>query len=537
MTLLRMNDVGMRLGELRLLDGISLEVAEGETVAIVGESGSGKSLTARIALGLFPDRVQMSGSALLDGVEMIGASPSVLRRQRSTVASMIFQDPRSGINPLRRVGDFLTESLRNTGVAATEASGRARRLLASVGLPDTDETLHRHPHEFSGGMLQRIMIAAALSTEPRLLLCDEPTTALDVTTQAEIISILREQKAARRMGMLFITHDLNLASDFCDRVYVMKAGRFLEDGPVRRVFGQPSAEYTKALLAATPSLDGPTPARTQERSAPESEPVPIVKVTGISKRYRLGTTDVQALDDVSFTVQRGESLGIVGESGSGKSTIARMLVALEAPDSGEIVVDGLTIGRRRRLRSAERLLRARSTQIVFQDPYLSLDPRIPVGAAIADMIRLHDQGRGVDVASRVADLLSDVGLAPNMARLVPRALSGGQRQRVAIAKALAVEPELLVLDEATSALDVSVQAQLLETLRRIRAERSLSMVFVSHNLAVIRETCERTLVLKSGRVIEQGETARMLRAPVEAYTRQLIAAVPRDYWAAERPPA
>lgn len=520
MTLLTIDDLRLDVGQKNLLAGMSLTVEQGETVALVGESGSGKSITARAVLGLLPETAHTTGRVLLDGIDMIDASSQTQRRQRRTVASMIFQDPRSGINPVRRVGDFLTEALEQChGWSPDRARERALELLRTVGLPDPVRHLKQYPHEFSGGMLQRIMIAAALSTEPRLLLCDEPTTALDVTTQAEIIQLLAAQRDERQMGMLFITHDLNLAASISDRVYVMRAGVVVEHGEVRTVFATPQHEYTRQLIAATPSMAGPG-------VSPHPKTGPVLTVSGLTKTYRTRYGDVPAVRDVSFELERGTSLGIVGESGSGKSTIARMLVALEAPDSGKIVVDGNHLAQGARLSRQQRLARARTTQIVFQDPYQSLDPRIPVGRAVADVLALHFGIAGDEARKRVEELLGQVGLTPEHSQSLPRRLSGGQRQRAAIAKALAVSPTILVLDEATSALDVSVQAQVLELLEKIKNENGQSMVLVSHNLAVVRQVCDEAFVLREGQIVERGRPVDLLMHPQHPYTRLLVSAIP-----------
>jgi peptide/nickel transport system ATP-binding protein len=474
---------------------------------------------------------------------------------------MIFQDPRAGINPMRTIGDHLTEALRLAeGWSADAARARAVELLTAVRLPRPEEHLRQYPHEFSGGMLQRVMIAGALTTSPRLLVCDEPTTALDVTTQAEIIGVLSEQRARRGMGMLFITHDLNLASSLCDRVYVMSGGRIVEQGSAHDVLRDPQAEYTRRLVAATPTLFGTAPvARSAERTAPadDAPPAPIVATAPmasasrvepdapatpmlaalrIAKTYhRRGKEPVHAVIDASITVPRGGALGVVGESGSGKSTLARMIVGLESADGGDIRIDGrarTAVPRGRR----ERLAHARSVQMVFQDPYLSLDPRITAGRAIEDALRLHG-GAGSerrlgasDVRTRVRDLLAQVGLGEEHAAARPRTLSGGQRQRVAIARALAIEPDVLVMDEATSALDVSVQAQVLGLVDQIRRERGLTVLFISHDLAVVRRVCDETVVMRRGEIVERGRTDELLADPQHEYTRLLIDSVPQPGW-------
>jgi peptide/nickel transport system ATP-binding protein len=521
----------------RLLDGVSLSVAEGETVGLVGESGSGKSLTARSVVGLLPDRATTGGSVRLDGHEVLGAPAREILELRRRSASMIFQDPRAGINPMRTIGDHLTESLRLCERRpAAEAKTRAVDLLAAVRLPRPEDHFHQYPHELSGGMLQRVMIAGALTSSPRLLICDEPTTALDVTTQAEIISVLADQRARRGMGMLFITHDLNLAASLCDRVYVMNGGRVQEHGDARRVFLDPQADYTKRLVAATPTIAVGAqsaamgvPAPRPEQPAPRSSE-PMLAVSSLSKTYhRRGKPPVRAVADVSIEVPQGGALGVVGESGSGKSTLARMIVGLEQTDAGDIRIAGHD-RTAAPLRRSERLAHARSVQMVFQDPYLSLDPRMTAGRAVEDALRLHSKLGSRDARVRVLELLDQVGLGERHANARPRTLSGGQRQRVAIARALAIDPDVLVMDEATSALDVSVQAQVLDVVAEIRRERGLTVLFISHDLAVVRRVCEETVVMKSGEIVERGRTVDLLGTPHHPYTRLLIDSVPRPDW-------
>ena len=545
MTLLDISALTIDLAnERRLLDGISLQVAAGETVGLVGESGSGKSLTARSVLGLLPARARIGGSVSIESsapvgrTEVIGASKAELLRVRRESAAMIFQDPRAGINPMRTIGDHMTESLRLCrGVPAAEAREIAIELLASVRLPRPAEHFTQYPHEFSGGMLQRVMIAGALTSAPRLLICDEPTTALDVTTQAEIIEVLAEQRAARGMGMLFITHDLNLAASICDRVVVMSAGRVEEEGSARQVFLQPRADYTRRLIAATPSVDV-TPVGVADRAevravgtaVSDPERTVMLRVDGLAKTYYPhGREPVRAVVGASLAIAAGGSLGVVGESGSGKSTLARMIVGLERPDAGALSIGGVDRAARPRGRAA-RLARARSVQMVFQDPYLSLDPRVPVGAAVEDPLRLHAGMSTTAARQRVLELLESVGLAGEYAQAQPRTLSGGQRQRVALARALAIDPELLVMDEATSALDVSVQAQVLDLLAEIRTERGLTVLFISHDLGVVRRVCDETVVMRRGEIVEAGPTEELLSRPSNDYTRLLIDSVPRPVW-------
>ena len=562
MSLLRVSDLTLSIHDAAaeagsaprlLLNRVNLSVDAGETVGLVGESGSGKSLTARTAIALLPQNGLATGNVSLGEINMLTADRATAQDQRRNVASMVFQDPRSGLNPVRRIGDYVTEALRLChGWSQQRATARATELLAEVGLPNPERHLRQYPHEFSGGMLQRVMIAAALSTEPKLLLCDEPTTALDVTTQAEIIGILTEQQARRGMGMLFITHDLNLAAAICDRVYVMKSGEIVEHGAAGTVLTNPREEYTRKLLAATPTLvaaaDRPVPAdraSAADRAATSHAPVPadisgpadlhapsakpILVIENLKKTYATKFGAVVAVDDVSFTVNRGAAFGVVGESGSGKSTIARLLVGLEHADGGVIDFDGQPRATQPKGKD-ERLARAKSIQIVFQDPYLSLDPRVPIGKAVEDVLALHFGTGKAERRSEALALLEQVGLAERQARALPRTLSGGQRQRAAIAKALAVSPQLLVLDEATSALDVSVQSQILQLINTVRAERGLSLVFVSHDLAVVQQICDETLVLRKGTVMEQGPTTSLLQNPRSAYTRLLVDSVSRAGW-------
>lgn len=514
-------------GRGALLNEVSLHVDDGEAVALVGESGSGKSLTTRAALGLFPETSRLSGSVKVQGLDTTSAPAAKLLQLRRNRASMIFQDPRAGINPVRTVGDFLTETLvRWRGLSREESVERAITQLEQVGLRRTKEMMRQYPHQLSGGMLQRVMIAAALLDSPELLLCDEPTTALDVTTQAGILELLREQQQARAMGMLFITHDLNLAASLCDRVYVLRKGEVVEHGAACDVFLSPQADYTRQLVGATPRIE-----LDKVPTAPAADgTMPLLSVKGLGRRYELpGGEMLTALNDATFTLAPGGSLGVVGESGSGKSTLARMIVALETADEGELAING-RVRAPRPLRARERKLLAKDVQIVFQDPYLSLDPRIAVGKAVADVFRLH-QGQGrADAVQSARELLERVGIGPERFDSKPRALSGGQRQRVAIAKALAARPKLLVLDEATSALDVSVQAQVLELVEEVREQLGLTILFVTHDLAVVSRLCAELLVLQQGQIVEQGPTAKILSAPTSDYTRTLLDSRPRALW-------
>ncbi|MGO1319114.1 MAG: dipeptide ABC transporter ATP-binding protein [Galactobacter sp.] len=549
MTLLQLRDLTLDVpssarapGGKRLLDGISLSVEPGTTVGLVGESGSGKSLTARTPLGLFPEKAVVSGRVEVDGQDVLTSSAAAVRSLRRTKVAMVFQDARSGINPVRTLGDHLTEAQRlNGSLTAAQAKSKALELMEAVRLPRPEHHFNQYPHELSGGQLQRVMIAGALMGDPELLVCDEPTTALDVTTQAEIVRLLRALRDERGMGMLFITHDLGLAAALCDDVVVMRAGRVEERGSMAGVLADPQADYTRALLAATPSVDTvrstvTSPNEAAQAAADGSDRAQAdheasgmaLTITDVSRTYHVrGQGEVHAVANADVALRPGGSLGIVGESGSGKSTLARMIVGLESPDSGEIRVGGRDFTRPARGKRA-RLERAKAVQMVFQDPYLSLDPRIPVVRAVRDALELHGGGGDVEAAA----LLERVGLTREQMRALPRTLSGGQRQRVALARAVAVQPELLVMDEATSALDVSVQAQVLELVAELRAERGLTVLFISHDLGVVRQVCDETMVLRAGRIVEAGPTEELLSNPQNEYTQLLLDSVPRPAQAA-----
>ena len=493
-------------GALRVVvDRVDLSIAAGESVGLVGESGSGKTITAKAVLGLLPPGARAEGSVRFDGREVLRMSPSELRAYRASRAAIVFQDPRAHTNPLRTVGDFLTEGLRrNQGLPKSASRDRACQLLRAVGVEDPRGRMASYPHELSGGLLQRVMIAGALSAEPRLLLADEPTTALDTVTQAEVMAVLAELRQRLGLAMLFITHDLELAAATCDRTAVIRAGSILEVQRSGELHDRPRHPSTAGLVAGRPSIDGPSPRPPVPPGGPGAAE-PMLEVEHLRKVFgpRRGRPAVVAVDDLSFSVPAGGSLGIVGESGAGKTTVARMLLALETPTSGRIRVAGHERAVSRTASStAERRRRARDIQIVFQNPYTSLDPRQRVGNCL-------EEGH---------------------ARSLPRQLSGGQRQRVAIARALAPEPSILVLDEAVSALDAAVQGQVLRLLAAIRAGTGLSYLCISHDLAVVRQVADHLIVMRDGLVVEAGPTAQVLDAPSHPYTRRLRASVPRPGW-------
>ncbi len=611
--LLRIEDLSIDLpigGEPRtVVSELSLAIGAGEAVGMVGESGSGKSMTAKAIIGLLPRGARTSGKILFDGTDVLGLRGAELRRYRAQSVAMVFQDPRAAINPVRTIDDFMTEALRDVrGMAAPAARAKAVELLTEVSIGDPERVLTNYPHELSGGMLQRVMIAAMVAQEPRLLLADEPTTALDVTTQAEVITILARLREQHGMALLFITHDLDLAGAICDRTAVMYAGGIVEEQGSAEINEHPRHPYSAALLRCRPSLSqqggrlaaiegqpvaafeapagcrfaprceyaqdacrvavpalrpvggamvaciraeelGPltllddtpvainhaTPRQPAEETTPESAATQaLVTVTDLRKEFALrGGGRFAAVEGLSFTVKAGGSLAIVGESGAGKSTVARMLMGLERPTNGTIMAmgedrSGPAHGR------ATRLRRASQIQMVFQDPYLSLDPRQRVGEVLDESLRLHKRMTRDERRTRVAELLEVIGMSARPAASVPAQLSGGQRQRVAIARALAAEPRLIILDEAVSALDVSMQAQILNLLTDIRERTGVAYILISHDLGVVNYLTEAIIVMRRGEVVEAGDTGTIVTAPTEPYTQRLLACVPRPGWT---PPA
>ncbi len=511
------------------VEDVSLELWRNQILCVVGESGSGKSVMSRAILGLFPSRhVQPSGGSILfDGADLLQATPERLRELRGNRIAMIFQEPMTALNPVLRIGAQIDEVLE----IHRAGDGAARRtrvldLLAAVNLPEPQQILSAYPHQLSGGQRQRAMIAMALALEPDILIADEPTTALDVTTQAQILTLIRELQRKKGMGVIFVTHDFGVVAEIADRIAVMQHGRLVEQGTAAQVLGNPQADYTRSLLAAVPSL---TPGPKRDFSA---QPV-VLSVNGLSKSYRSGGglfgkpgRSVDALAAVSFSVRRGETVGIVGESGSGKSTAARCIARLINADSGQIMVEGADIAAlsARALRPVRRRM-----QMVFQDPFGSLNPRRTVGQLIAEGPIVH--GLAADAAhARALELLDLVGLERRAAARYPHEFSGGQRQRIGIARALALEPAILVADEPVSALDVSVQDQVLRLLADIRNRLGLTVLFITHDLRVAAQVCDSIVVMHKGRVVESGPVAEVYARPTHAYTQALLAAVPGRQW-------
>jgi peptide/nickel transport system ATP-binding protein len=509
-------------GALRAVDGVSFDLAAGGALGIVGESGSGKSTTALALLGLHRHTdARVSGEILLGDDDVNALGDEAVRRLRGHRIAMIFQDPLSALDPYYRIGDQISEVYRtHSGAGRKAAWTRAVEVLDRVGISDAARRARARPHEFSGGMRQRALIAMALACEPEILVADEPTSALDVTVQAQILDLIDDLRADTGMGLLLVTHDLGVVSRSVERVLVMQDGRAVEQGPVREVLRAPAEPYTQALLAAVPRLDGP---RLTRRELGE----PLVTITGLTRDFRrpgggLRRDVLRAVDDVSLEIRRGETLGVVGESGSGKTTLARMLVRLLEPTSGSIVFAGRDI-----TRTPEQSLRPvrRDLQMVFQDPISSLNPRRTVGDSIADPLRV--QGTGDKEALRTArELMERVGLDASRHDRYPHEFSGGQLQRMGIARALSLRPKLLVCDEPVSALDVSTQAQILELLGGLQEEYELTIVFVSHDLAVVRQVSDRVAVMHNGELVELADAGELYESPSHEYTRTLLAAVP-----------
>ncbi len=505
------------------IEDISITVNQGEIVCVVGESGSGKSVTAQAVMALLAKgQLKITqGSIKLEGDELTTKSQPEMRAVRGKRTAMVFQEPMTALNPVERCGDQIGEVLEiHTDLDASSRRKRVIEVMESVHLPDPEQMADAYPHQLSGGQRQRVMIAMALVLDPALLIADEPTTALDVTTQAQILKLIKEMQVRRNTGVLFITHDFGVVSEIADRVVVMQKGRIVEQGPKADILSAPKQDYTKMLISAVPSLVPPV-------RIPVTGPVTLA-TTLLNKTYgrtsffsRTGRV-VKAVTDTSIEVRRGETLGIVGESGSGKSTVARCIARLVDPTSGRIDIDGVDIAR-----MSERTLRPyrRRVQIVFQDPYRSLNPRRTVGQSIVE----GPMNFGLDAPAAIArarDLMGLVGLSPDALDRFPHQFSGGQRQRIAIARALAMEPVLLIGDEPVSALDVSVQAQVLQLLDAVRKKFDLAVLFITHDLRVAAQICDRIAVMQRGVVVETGPTARVFAEPQHAYTKSLFAAAP-----------
>ncbi|WP_442811428.1 ABC transporter ATP-binding protein [Streptosporangium sp. NBC_01756] len=511
---LSVRELSVSFGTAPAVREVSWDLRRGEVLGVVGESGSGKSVTALAAMGLLPATATVRGSVRLAGEEVVGAGTATLVRLRGAKVAMIFQDPLSAFTPVYTIGDQIAEAvLAHRPVSRREARARAVELLRLVGIPEPALRAASYPHEFSGGMRQRAMIAMAIANDPEVILADEPTTALDVTVQAQVLDLLRTAQRETGAAMVLVSHDLGVIAGLADRVAVMKDGEVVEQGTAEQVFARPREPYTANLLAAVPRLDAEIAPRTVADEAPVLEVAGLEKTFPLLKGavFRRRTGSVHAVSGVDLLVRPGETLGLVGESGSGKSTTLFEILALRAPEAGTIRLFGEPPSAKAR----------RDVQIVFQDPMSSLNPRMTIGEIVAEPLRTLGEPRDA-----VPTLLEQVGLRAEHADRFPHQFSGGQRQRVAIARALSVRPRLVVLDEPVSALDVTVQAGILDLLARLRDELGLAYLFVSHDLAVVRQIADRVSVMYLGRTVETGATADVLHDPLHPYTRALISAVP-----------
>jgi peptide/nickel transport system ATP-binding protein len=533
--------------------GVSFDVPENSTVALVGESGSGKSVTAMSVLNLLPSNAERTGRILFQGRDLLQASLRDLQAIRGKDIACVFQDPMSSLNPVFNVATQICEPLmKHMGLSRRQALTRAEELLNEVGIPEPKRRLSAYPHEMSGGQQQRVMIAVALACSPKLLIADEPTTALDVTIQRQVMELMAKLKESHKMSLLFISHDLGVVGEISDQVVVMRHGEVREKAPVAQIFNAPQDAYTKALLACRPSLSE-NPARlmviddhiagrgagndavVKDHSAPV-----IMEVTGLQKSFWLkdglfGKREFKAVKGVNFKLRKGHTLGVVGESGSGKTTMGLTLLRLHEPTGGQVLFEGKDL---LKMSGADWQQMRRRIQVVFQNPYASLNPRFTIGQTLREPMEIH--GIGKDTAEREARavaLLQKVGLDESAMAKYPHEFSGGQRQRIAIARCLTLQPEVLVLDEAVSALDVSVQAQVLNLLKDLQDEFGLSYIFISHDLAVVKFISDEVLVMQNGDVVEQAPTQALIAAPREEYTRRLLGAVPRGYQGTAAGPA
>ncbi len=520
MSLLQISDLSLSIGHTQVLHNISMDINAGEILGVIGESGSGKSMTAFASMQLLPERATCSGKIMLSGKDVLSLSERDLCRMRGNDVGMVFQEPMTALNPVKNIGDQVAETIRihEPNVSKKDALQRAREALNRCELSEDRFPLTRYPHEMSGGQRQRVVIAMAIARHPKLLIADEPTTALDVTTQAEILELLIKLVREDGMGLMMITHDLAVVADMADRIVIMKEGHIVEQGETKALFASMSHPYTKALFQAS--------SHQPERNA-EIKETPLLEVKNVSRDYSLPRKKLfapaghfRAVNGVSFEIKRGESLGLVGESGCGKSTLTRAILGLEAVQEGEVLLDGAPVLNNRSVR--------RKLQVVFQDPYGSFNPRWKVRRLISEPFYLLDHPpKGIELEKALDEALISVGLSPSDKDKYIHEFSGGQRQRIAIARAIIIRPDLILLDEAVSALDVSVRAQVLDLLAELSKSYGLTYLFISHDLSVVRNITDRVLVMKGGEIVEQGETHQVFDQPSHPYTKKLINAAPK----------
>ncbi len=548
--------VSFRLGRSHIVSavrGISFDVPENATVALVGESGSGKSVSAMSIVRLLPDNAIVGDSSAVDfgGRNLLKEPVERLRAIRGKDISVVFQEPMTSLNPVFTVGDQIAEALRlHMGLSRAQANDRVVEVLTEVGIPEPKARVGSYPHELSGGQQQRVMIAMAIACEPKLLIADEPTTALDVTVQRQILELIANLQDKRRMSVLFISHDLGVVGEIADHVVVMRDGVVREAGGVDRIFADPQDAYTRALLACRPRLDvkpkrlpviddfmrggGAPIVVTEQRLARPAEPKPLIEAKGLRKEYRLKTgllkhKTIEAVKEASFTLSRGRTLGVVGESGSGKTTVGMLLMRLVDATRGQVFYDGTDL---LALTDAQMMAYRRRIQIIFQNPYASLNPRFTVGQILTEPMKVHAIGASdEDRFERAVALARRVGLGPDSVYKYPHEFSGGQRQRIAIARVLSMQPEVIICDESVSALDVSVQATVLNLLLDLQDEFGISYIFISHDLAVVKYMADDILVMNAGEIVERGAAEVIYRNPQHEYTKKLLGSIPRGYQA------
>ncbi|MGM4984972.1 MULTISPECIES: dipeptide ABC transporter ATP-binding protein [Rhizobium] len=520
-------------GERTLLDAVSLDLAKGEILGLVGESGSGKSLLCRSLIRLLPSSLLKieGGSVLLEGRDLTTISDGDMLKVRGGEIGMIFQNPTSHLDPVMRIGNQIAEGIRyHQGLNAQEARTAAIEILGQVGFPDPIRQYESYPHEFSGGMRQRAMIGVALSCNPKILIADEPTTALDVTIQAQILKLLMDIRDKRGLSIILITHDLGIVAQTCDRIAVMRGGKLLEQGPKRTLLSQPRHPYTIDLIKSHPSMPDET-ASIAEAIKADTPLKPLLEIDDLHVRFHVGggflkgggARTVNAVSGVSLRIMPGETVGIVGESGSGKSTLARAILGLTPLSSGHITFGGIDLAQQRTAGLAK--LR-REAAMVFQDPYNALNPRLTIGDMLTEVLKVQGKVASANIPARVGELLDLVGLEREFAKRRPRSMSGGQCQRAGIARALAVDPQLIIADECVAALDVTIQAQIIELFRELTRKMNLTLLFIAHDLAIVRNLCERTVVMYRGEIVEEGPSEEVFARPKHPYTASLIAAIP-----------